>query len=693
MGLDQFRTRAVFKVRSLRGTAFETPLLEDAAARPATIGRSDPFTVGQHTNGSKTIALGAFVSGPSGACDAPCAIPDSYPLETGTRAKVRTQILQLELVPALGSAFRVRAGQSYFNSPGLSPAARNYFFQPSCGEVASLWDPRADRQVEDPLNLDIDDFPAEGVFNVFAEVTVLGGLLRLYNLTPIVVYSQCVPKFPPDVLGLPEGTYVHDPSFPAVPLYLPTGAQWGYLQSAGHGVSPPAFPLPAAPVLIDSHSPVSFSVDRFSTGLPALVSAVNAVRGNSSSPGSPLSVYRSSGTGPGGPDTSNARSLQGVVGGPLLPAFTIGDEIASFSFGRDGTLLEGLGPTDGNVFFSIDRSSRGPDCSDIRFLASRSPPRQATAIFVAPATASFGRYVDCPTAVVPPASTGTRHFMVTDGTALGLRPMITDMDQDDVTGIELSTFAGGDPVYATFRGPSFTGPGVNQGATIFVLPPQRDEEFDRATLQVFSLAAGLGLDPADRIDALALSDVTPRPGGGQPLAQRNQVMDAGLDEALFSLANSSPSLAARGFAPGDVLYSTFDGNPPTVFLSATALGLAPSDELDALDIMPSAAWIPEEEVLAVSFTRFIRGDANVDGRKDVSDAVFTLNVIFRGLGTFRCQDAAEFNDDGQLDVSDAIGCLSFLFLQGRAPSSPFPGCGCDPTADALLFCSAYPMCN
>ncbi len=80
---------------------------------------------------------------------------------------------------------------------------------------------------------------------------------------------------------------------------------------------------------------------------------------------------------------------------------------------------------------------------------------------------------------------------------------------------------------------------------------------------------------------------------------------------------------------------------------------------------------------------FLRGDANGDQRRDISDAVFVLEFLFRGGPDGRCDDAADTNDDGQSDISDAITLLQFLFQGWASLPAPFPFAGVDPTADTL----------
>ncbi len=84
---------------------------------------------------------------------------------------------------------------------------------------------------------------------------------------------------------------------------------------------------------------------------------------------------------------------------------------------------------------------------------------------------------------------------------------------------------------------------------------------------------------------------------------------------------------------------------------------------------------------------FRRGDSNEDKALDLSDAVSTLEYLFRGGRAPACPDAADANDDGRLDLSDAVYTLNALFLGGPQPPAPgTDGCGPDPTEDELSTC-------
>jgi hypothetical protein len=89
---------------------------------------------------------------------------------------------------------------------------------------------------------------------------------------------------------------------------------------------------------------------------------------------------------------------------------------------------------------------------------------------------------------------------------------------------------------------------------------------------------------------------------------------------------------------------------------------------------------------------FRRGDASSDGRRDLSDAVFTLSHLFTGGPPLACLKAGDSDDSGGLDLSDAVYLLLHLFQGGPPPGAPFEECGLDPSADALA-CESFPPCG
>ena len=94
-----------------------------------------------------------------------------------------------------------------------------------------------------------------------------------------------------------------------------------------------------------------------------------------------------------------------------------------------------------------------------------------------------------------------------------------------------------------------------------------------------------------------------------------------------------------------------------------------------------------------SSSRFRRGDANDDGRVDISDSIFVLSHLFLGGDTPPCRDAADADDNGALELTDGVFINTFLFLGGNA--RPAPGvaeCAEDPTEDGL-GCARVDACE
>ena len=90
-------------------------------------------------------------------------------------------------------------------------------------------------------------------------------------------------------------------------------------------------------------------------------------------------------------------------------------------------------------------------------------------------------------------------------------------------------------------------------------------------------------------------------------------------------------------------------------------------------------------------TNFLRGDADVDGRVGISDAVSVLNYLFRRGDPFECESAADANNDDQINLSDAFHLLAYLFRGGALPE-PIKLCDRDPTRDRKLECDSFSGC-
>jgi hypothetical protein len=87
---------------------------------------------------------------------------------------------------------------------------------------------------------------------------------------------------------------------------------------------------------------------------------------------------------------------------------------------------------------------------------------------------------------------------------------------------------------------------------------------------------------------------------------------------------------------------------------------------------------------------FLRGDANSDGKFDISDPISTLLCLFSGTACSPCGDAADVQDDGRVDIADSIFGLNHLFAAGTGPRPPYPLPGFDPTPTDQFPCGDPP---
>jgi hypothetical protein len=88
---------------------------------------------------------------------------------------------------------------------------------------------------------------------------------------------------------------------------------------------------------------------------------------------------------------------------------------------------------------------------------------------------------------------------------------------------------------------------------------------------------------------------------------------------------------------------------------------------------------------------FVRGDADLDSRINITDAVVVLLYLFNGSAQpHDCRDAMDADDNHALELTDAVRILGYLFLGSVAPAAPFPGCGVDgDTFDDPLCCVEF----
>lgn len=83
---------------------------------------------------------------------------------------------------------------------------------------------------------------------------------------------------------------------------------------------------------------------------------------------------------------------------------------------------------------------------------------------------------------------------------------------------------------------------------------------------------------------------------------------------------------------------------------------------------------------------FKRGDANIDGKVDLADAISILEYLFQDGDASPCMDTTDVNDDGNIDLSDPVAALLYLFSNEDIPAPGADNCDLDPTADIYTSC-------
>jgi hypothetical protein len=131
------------------------------------------------------------------------------------------------------------------------------------------------------------------------------------------------------------------------------------------------------------------------------------------------------------------------------------------------------------------------------------------------------------------------------------------------------------------------------------------------------------------------------------------------------------------------------GNPSSapLFGEPAALAVGNLDGAGARDLVltqPGSGFLSSILVTRheAGPARFVRGDANGDGRDDISDAVAELGYLFLG-GETDCLEALDADDNFETNITDPIYLLGYLFMGGPAPPPPFPEAGEDPAGVSL----------
>ena len=197
------------------------------------------------------------------------------------------------------------------------------------------------------------------------------------------------------------------------------------------------------------------------------------------------------------------------------------------------------------------------------------------------------------------------------------------------------------------------------------------------------------------------------PRGGEPLSlQAGQELEVEFEEYIdhpgyyqiwFSPANDEDFVLLLDKIPDRQIPVGENSNVYTVMVTMPD---APCDQgtLQVIQYMtetqPPSLYFSCADIRLIDpmLKQFRRGDANADGKVDISDGVKIFEYLFSGGSTLLCLDAADSNDDGHVDISDGISILNWLFKGGVTISDPgTQSCGPDPTSDPI-DCSSYFSC-
>jgi hypothetical protein len=261
------------------------------------------------------------------------------------------------------------------------------------------------------------------------------------------------------------------------------------------------------------------------------------------------------------------------------------------------------------------------------------------------------------------------------------------------------------PDYAFYFGPTATPNNFAQGdaASIAVstrniraaLAFQFGVRYSGMDPVTYTFAGNLGTDANRLIELLITDDMgnshdttntTTLPGN--TASARDEVTGVRRGAALMALSGGdflafdlAPNVGGPGLTVGYV--SDLDGI--TSVVPATPAGnqtMCPVNEVLILDIG------------GVVQRQFRRGDADGNGRRNVTDAVLIIQNALGNLPErFDCDDARDSNDDGMANITDAIPLLNYLFREGPPLPEPFLVCGVDPTdTDGLTCAQDSPTC-
>jgi len=141
-------------------------------------------------------------------------------------------------------------------------------------------------------------------------------------------------------------------------------------------------------------------------------------------------------------------------------------------------------------------------------------------------------------------------------------------------------------------------------------------------------------------------------------------LDPAIDSSiLIATYRAETAAAGEGFSSrvafADGLVGS--GQPVQTVLTIQGATVSPTSRLGITLVHGACVEIP----------RFLRGDANNDGRVNIADPIYTINERVRQGPPFGCDKAADANDDGMVDLSDAMYTILYQFRGGPRPLAPF----------------------
>ncbi|HLU49521.1 MAG TPA: dockerin type I repeat-containing protein, partial [Planctomycetota bacterium] len=203
----------------------------------------------------------------------------------------------------------------------------------------------------------------------------------------------------------------------------------------------------------------------------------------------------------------------------------------------------------------------------------------------------------------------------------------------------------------------------------------------------FEFSGDLGTDNQRLVELIITDDQ----GNSQTPVTPNTATASGHVQSL----SRGPAIA--GFSDGD--FFAFDVAPGVGGPGFTFGYVSDLDGEENKIPATGTEGCPVNEVLIVSFQAgaggsFQRGDADGNGRINVSDAVWIIQIA---VGNFTpiydCQEALDANDDGSVNVSDALPVLAWIFQRGEPLPDPFLVCGQDNDGDAVSCAESSPVCG